>query len=300
MPINSPNIFCYDVVVEPVASIASSDSFDVIGDILPIAGVNCKTNQFTTGILDEYSGATAAYSLRRLSSSYNGPAIRVRRQFDLDYHDIGFLENGDLDTQTMLDLSEGTKALFVNNFYDQSGNGFDAQTAQTFGPRIVNSNGTLVFLNQKVSMVFDGTNDEVLATNLLTEFDNTDFLVSVVYGESGGVLNLSLGSESSVPRLYLQDKRFAYNDLSNITFSASTGQNNMQFQVNGASQEAFRNNVSVGQSTLAQVDFNATDFLLGRSGATFMDGKLQEVIIWTDNQTSNRIGIYQNQNSYWL
>jgi hypothetical protein len=140
----------------------------------------------------------------------------------------------------------------------------------------------------------------VLATNLLTEFDNTDFLVSVVYGESGGVLNLSLGSESSVPRLYLQDKRFAYNDLSNITFSASTGQNNMQFQVNGASQEAFRNNVSVGQSTLAQVDFNATDFLLGRSGATFMDGKLQEVIIWTDNQTSNRIGIYQNQNAYWL
>ena len=81
---------------------------------------------------------------------------------------------------------------------------------------------------------------------------------------------------------------------------AASGQNNMQFQVNGATQEAFRNNVSVGQSTLAQVDFTVTDFLLGRSGATFMDGKLQEVIIWTDNQTSNRIGIYENQNAYWL
>jgi len=303
MPINSPNIFCYDVLVEPVPSIASTDTYDAIGDILPIAGTNCKTNQFTTGILDEYSGATAGYSLRRLSSTYNGPAIRVKRQFDLDLFDIGFLENGDLDTQTMLDLSGGTKALFVDTLYDQTGNGFDAVSVQTIGPRIVNSNGTLVFLNNKVSMVFDGTNDEALATDLLTEFDGADFLVSAVYGDSGsGSEGFAMGSTGSVPRLYFQDDKWSYNTLNTMTWTRVTAQNVMQYQVNGNTQEVFSDNVTLAQATETRVtDFVPTGFLVGRIGAgTFMDGKLQETIIWTDNQTSNRIGIYENQNAYWL
>jgi len=62
MPINSPDIFCYEIKVEPVASIASNDKYDAIGDILPIAGTNCKSSVFTTGVLDDYPGATAAYS----------------------------------------------------------------------------------------------------------------------------------------------------------------------------------------------------------------------------------------------
>ena len=33
-------------------------------------------------LLDDYSGAAAAYSLRQLSSSYSGDAIRVRRASD--------------------------------------------------------------------------------------------------------------------------------------------------------------------------------------------------------------------------
>lgn len=302
MPINSPDIFCYDIKVEPVASIASNDKYDAIGDILPIAGTNCKSSVFTTGILDEYPGATAAYSLRRLSSSWTGPAIRVKRQSTFDELDIGFKENGDLDTEAMIDFSGGEKALFVDMIYDQTGNGFHAVSQATFGPRIVNSNGTIVALGNKVSMVFDGTNDETLSTDLLTEFDDTDFLVNVVYGQaSGGSNPFAMGSTGTVPRLYFQHDRWSYNTLSTMTWTDVTAQNVMQYQVNGNTQEAFSDNVTLATATQAQVNFTPTGFIVGRTGSVnFMDGKLQEVIIYTSNQVDNRIGIYENMNSYWL
>jgi hypothetical protein len=151
-------------------------------------------------------------------------------------------------------------------------------------------------------MVFDGSNDETLTTDLLTEFDNTDFLVNVVYGGVfGGTNAFAMGSTGSVPRLYFQDDRWSYNTLGTMTWTDVTAQNVMQYQVNGATQEAFSNNVTLGTATEAQVDFTPTGFILGRIGtSTFMDGKLQEVIIYTSNEVDNRIGIYENMNSYWL
>lgn len=302
MPINSPDIFCYEIKVDPVASIASNDKYDAIGDILPIAGTNCKSSVFTTGVLDDYPGATAAYSLRRLSSSWTGPAIRVKRQFTFDELDIGFKENGDIDTETMIDFSGGDAALFVDTLYDQTGNGFHAVSQLTFGPRIVNSNGTIVTLNGEASMVFDGLNDEALATDLLTEFDNTDFLVNAVFGDSGsGSEGFAIGSTGSVPRLYFQDDKWSYNTLNTMSWTRVTAQNVMQYQVNGNTQEVFSDNVTLATATEAQADFNPTGFLVGRIGSsTFMDGKLQEIIIYTSNQVDNRIGIYENMSSYWL
>ena len=39
---------------------------------------------FFRGLFDEYGGAAAAYSLRRLGSAYSGPLVRVRRDGDAD------------------------------------------------------------------------------------------------------------------------------------------------------------------------------------------------------------------------
>jgi hypothetical protein len=52
-------------------------------------------------MLDFFSGAAAAYSLRRLSSSYGGSAIRVRRSLDNAEADIGFGPDG-LDTTALM------------------------------------------------------------------------------------------------------------------------------------------------------------------------------------------------------
>ena len=56
-----------------------------------------------TGLLDTYSGAAVAYSLRQLSSAYSGNCIRVRRSVDNAEQDFGFVSN-DLDTASMLDF----------------------------------------------------------------------------------------------------------------------------------------------------------------------------------------------------
>ena len=73
-------------------------------------------------ILDTYSGAAAAYSLRRLSRIYTGDAIVVRRSSDNAEQDIGFDANGDLDVDALATFV-GANDGYVTTWYDQSGNG---------------------------------------------------------------------------------------------------------------------------------------------------------------------------------
>ena len=52
--------------------------------------------QTTSLLLDSYSGAAAAYSLRKLRSSYTGNAIKVRRSSDNAEMNIGFNSDGEI------------------------------------------------------------------------------------------------------------------------------------------------------------------------------------------------------------
>jgi len=51
-------------------------------------------------LLDTYSSAIVAYSLRKLRTAYSGAAIRVRRSSDNTETDIGFVNNA-LDTASL-------------------------------------------------------------------------------------------------------------------------------------------------------------------------------------------------------
>jgi hypothetical protein len=90
-------------------------------------------------LLDNYPGAVAAYSLRKLDKDYTGDAIRVRRASNNTEQDIGFDANGDLDTSALATFCSGTDG-FVKTWYDQSGNGNDAtQTTTSAQPKIYDS-----------------------------------------------------------------------------------------------------------------------------------------------------------------
>ena len=110
-------------------------------------------------LLDKYPDAAAAYSLRLLRSAYLGPAIRVRKNVTGGPEkDIYCDSQGNLDTKTLLDFA-GDETLLVKTFYDQSGNGNDAsQTASASMPKIVDA-GTLVTVNGKPALRFDGSDD---------------------------------------------------------------------------------------------------------------------------------------------
>ena len=244
-------------------------------------------------LLDKYPDAAAAYSLRRVRSAYLGPCVRVRRQ-DNDEKDFYFDGQGNLDTAALLDFCTD-QAGFVAKWYDQSGNGKDAiQATSGNQPRIVNSNNTTVTLDGYVAMVYDGINDNLANSTLTNELDNSDFLVSAVYGDS-----LSMGITSSVPRLYMSESKFQYNTLNTISFTAQTGHKLLSFQVIGATQEAFANGSSVGTATEAQQDFTPNAFNLNVAGSVYGSGKMQEVVIYASDQSANRAAIETHMNNYW-
>jgi hypothetical protein len=117
---------------------------------------NPKTNTVSgafTGVLDGLPASAAAYSVRRLSSTYTGSLIRVRRSSDNAEQDIGSTLGGNLNT-TALTTFCGANSCFVRTWYDQSGNARDAiQTTNANQPIIVNAGVYLAGLR------LDGVND---------------------------------------------------------------------------------------------------------------------------------------------
>jgi len=116
------------------------------------------------GLLDEFSGAAAAYSLRDLSVRRNAPVVRVRRSSDNAEQDF-----------TATQITDGTLAAFcgagdgfVRTWYDQSGNNRHAQqTTTSLQPTIVSS-GSLLLDGGKPSISHSGIKWMSTAWGLLT------------------------------------------------------------------------------------------------------------------------------------
>jgi hypothetical protein len=106
-----------------------------------------------TYLLDTYSGAAAAYSLRKLSGTYTGPAIRVRRSNDNEEQDIAFSASGNLDTTSLLN--------FVGS-YNQ------IQYSEEFDNAYWSKNGVTVTANATTAP--DGT----MTADMITESGNTN------------------------------------------------------------------------------------------------------------------------------
>jgi hypothetical protein len=106
-------------------------------------------------VLDVYINAAAAYSLRKLSSTYLGFAVRVRRSSDNTEQNIEF-------SGTQLNVSEllafcGAGDGFVTTWYDQSGNGRNAtQETAANQPQIVSS-GNVILENGIPTVSFTST-----------------------------------------------------------------------------------------------------------------------------------------------
>jgi hypothetical protein len=109
--------------------------------------------------------ASGAFSLRKLSSSYAGSAILVRRSSDNTTQAIGFLASGYLDTTSLKSFVGVGNSGFVNTWYDQSGNSNHAVQA-TFAsqPRIVNA-GVVDRVNGLPAIFTDGVDDQLVAPN---------------------------------------------------------------------------------------------------------------------------------------
>jgi hypothetical protein len=271
------------------------------------------------GLLDTYSGASAAYSLRRLSGAYSGNAIRVRRASDNTEQDIGFTLLGNLDTTSLTTFCSGTNG-FVKTWYDQSNNAKNiTQATAANQPQIVSS-GTIILENGKSAIDFDGSNDilslpqNVFLSNqsrsLITVYkpDNaTGIFAYVVAGQqipdSNGAWTSILCRTSAVTG----DPYFGgfAQDLGNLLTVPNTLQKLGNFYYNGTTGYLYKNNSLIESANLSLNASSTGNIMVGGrvSGAggnfEFFNGKIQEVIFWGNNQLANNTAINTNINDFY-
>jgi hypothetical protein len=256
-------------------------------------------------LLDQFSGAAAAYSLRRLRNAYTGSCIRVRRSSDNAELDIGFTSTGVLDTAALL-AHVGAGNGFVTTWYDQSGNARNL-TQATAGnqPRIVIS-GVLQTLNSKPIIPFNGTSD-FLAT--AASVISTDFGIFGVgntpTGATNGVLLTQYNVFDTARTLF-----YMGNNVNRITAvqigtaSSKTGtitnaQKMFYFNRAGSDIEYADDGTALTNFTNGTVCQNAP-LRMGFFPATnFLQQNIQECIVYTFSQSANRTAIENNIMKYY-
>jgi hypothetical protein len=255
-------------------------------------------------ILDTYPGATFAYSLRKLRTAYSGDAIRVRRSSDNTEQNIGFTAAGELDT-TALTTFVGANNGFVTIWYDQSENLRNStQITTTNQPQIVSS-GNIILQNGKATLSFDGTSDRL---DISTFSFNINALSIIILSKSNSSASNGFALANPDPfRLYAgyilsSTEYFGYND-SATKFNlgiANTNQSLKELYAGSSTANAYRNSSSsVPIATSSQV-VSSQMYVGSYNGInSFYNGNIQEIILYTSNQSSNRTGIESNINSHY-
>ena len=255
----------------------------------------------TALLLDTYTEATAAYSLRKVRNDFVGGPIVVRRSSDNATVSVGFTSAGELDTASLLTFC-GSGDGFVKTWYDQAGSNDLIQNSTSAQPQIVAS-GAVVMVNNHPAVDFNGTShymdkasvtlnpssNAVLTFAGVYQFDTVSSGQYVAAQWDGttsnqvfALLNLATASMRFMAR-------FQNGSLSRVNSGSGTTAADTQYI--GLGQ--FKQNHSKGvlnDTDYTDTNVNSTvnhatsDFALGHrpdSGAGKFNGKLQEFCVWS-------------------
>lgn len=274
-------------------------------------------------LLDLYPNAVAAYSLRKLNSSYNGNCIQVRRSSDNATQDINF-HNNEVNV-SQIQSFVGSNSAYVTIWYDQSGNGRDLlQTNNTNQPRIM-LNGNIDVQNGKPTIFFNGSNNYFNRTqtlsNLLLSSNTTISVCNAVNGSSRkfiletttslisptqGVYNPGMEYDAGNPpriRYYSGQRNLLTNLSTSITFALNNrrliigtknGSSYMRIFVNGV-QRASVNNPRTATTNINGWNVGTYRFADDR----WFGGNMQELILYNSYIDTDRSGIENNINNFY-
>ena len=255
-------------------------------------------------LLDTYGSANFAFSIFKLSSSYVGNCLRVRRSSDNAEFDVSFSGNYiDIDSMTSF---VGVANGFIVKWYDQSGNNNDSlQTSASLQPIIISS-GVLVVssVNGRPMIYQNGTNTKTLnltsnvafgnpfvQSAVIDRFDTSKYYIttgglsSVTTG--GAIVNINTGRIQnwvSSTNYTLTDTTVGEKVLTTYRKSNLMGGlllNNIQQDVEKLTSKA----TSTSLTRILNLD-NAQGF-----------SNLQELIFWSTDYISNINDINNNINS---
>lgn len=253
------------------------------------------------GLLDTYSGASAAYSLRQLSSTYTGNCIRVRRSSDNAEQNIGFVNNV-LDTASLLTFC-GAGNGFVTTWYDQSGNANNATNSTAIAQPQIVSSGAMILINGKPSVQFDGSNDLLnLGTIITTGASSFNSFVAKRAASGDNFWALSkkdtigylLGSISNT--YYYQPKTTQYQASSST--DTTTNQLLITGENNAGTMTMFKNGGTI-TSTASNLTYSPNIDAIGRYLGVHSKCNIQETVFYNSDQSTNRIGIESNINTFY-
>lgn len=285
-----------------------------------LSGAGIIIPVYVNTILDKWGGTggggAAGYSLRSLRRGYTGSSIRVRRSSDDTEQDIGFTNIGRLDTLSLTGFV-GTGSGYIAKWYDQSGNGKDAEQSTTGSqPRIVNS-GTLDTLNGNPSIYFDGSDDFLSISSNWATSDLTGILVGsrggtgtedYIYDNSndpsyGGGYSLRYRTNDTI-RGWVQSADTNANSTSTYTDNSQRLISQYGKLLGGTETNVLRvNGVEVNNNSGSITTRNTkTTTRIGNSelfGGYYI-GYMQELIVWASYESTNISGIETDINSYYF
>lgn len=264
-------------------------------------------------LLDTYTGARGAYSLRKLRTAYNGSAIRVRRSSDNTEQDIGFSGN-ELDTAALKSFV-GSSNGFIVNWYDQSGNSKTATEAvASQQPRICLS-GVIERFNGKPTIYFQKSSSNQLATGDSLFSGANPRSMWVVYKPNTtttgvyAVCGQSIGNITGSWFVIQFRNQFATGDpylaayVSDLTGNdaITTDPKIVDANYDGTTASLYKNNAEE-QTAAKSYNTSIRIFRIGRSedaSSEYAEAYISEIIVWGSSQSSNRSGIYGNINSFY-
>ena len=281
--------------------------------------VRTTTPAVTPLLLDDYP-AEFAVSVRKLDKDYTGSCMKVRRASDNTEQDIGFDNNGDLDTAAIATFC-GSSNGFVSVWYDQANIGGTAknlvQSTTSKQPKIYNGTSVLTE-GGKPCVDFDGTDDGLnCATNLRTSAGaSTVVTVSKVPAQSTLMQTFAFytvqrhiqhtgfysNKSISTNRLTNRYKKYGSANLANqqLQFStwdgtAASPVDDIVFHIDGVAQTATNGS---GGYAVTPSGHNCIGFRSDTNNQ-YVNGSYQEVIVYLSDEASNRTSIESDINTYF-
>ena len=275
------------------------------------------------GLLDLVPGAAAAYSLRSLSRSYAGPVVTVRRSSDDAEEDFTAAEVSDGTLAAFCGAGDG----FVKTWHSQTGSNDATQTTAGYQPKIVSS-GVVVTEEGKPAIQFDGSDDflvggsagnfnelhngnaavfAVLSVGLTSnpaalyviaatsDIDSTQVGTQIFYDDRAGINNnayrvaIQRGVSGTSPGAITHgdvispQQQFLLSQLLDV--ANATADERLSAYINSSSRLA--GNVS---TTTPSASSSTSALYIGRApgGLYEFAGHMQELIVYTSDQTANR------------
>jgi hypothetical protein len=251
-----------------------------------------------TGLLADYPGASAAYSLRNLIDTTTS-VVRVRRSYDNTEANFTATEITD---GTLATFCSGTDG-FVAIWYDQSGNGNNAlQTTANDQPKIV-ENGVVLMQNTEPKLNFNGSHFD--ATGVVSGNPKSIFVVAksdvVGVGGESVILDSVVSTQALIYKGQLTGKiSVGFGNFLQTSYSLTNATTLYSVMHNGANSNAYVNSTNqiLTNTNLGTNSFNGLRIGAVRGTASlFWNGNFQEIIVYPLDQSTNRTGIETNINA---